>query len=754
MRSVFESKLVFVLTLTLLFAVITVSNGFFRAEAETYEILDQSFEFKTGGTVKIENGSGEIRVEVWAEELVHVTAKKVEPPGHAIALSDVSFLSTKNQINIRSKSTESNIRIDMVVYIPRNTNLRIVTTSGTVQVKGLIASAMVETQSGNIRLESPSSQDADVVVTTKNGTIKSALPIDAYGNPTNKSLQGKLGSGGNPMILRSAEGSITLAVLEKELDQDVATIPSAPPAYSSSDSSSSYRYNQDSLFGGGRDYDYGRNRDIVLGPNQSTLPPQTSQRRKQRQDDEPYTYGGSYGGNSPSSIPSGGNKRDNTDIFGSQKDDDESGSAVDVGNLGARADRQKGSKNDTGSIGVRIIPPPGASRRDDSDDTIYHNPASKPQSPRNIDPRPQNSGQYSDPSNSNRGGSLSRRSQQSDYSQPDDDYSAPNAPRDANRTVSSNPPNLRRNGDSSSDQRVGSLQKTASDDDDGTIKIDTKLVTMNVNVMDRSGRAVSNLKTENFQVFEDGVQQSISHFEPVNSPFNLVLLIDLSGSIIDKIDILRRAAIRFIEVTRPEDKVAIVTFTRSVQVVSDFTNDRQLLRQRLQYMHMPKGGTAFYESLWFTVAKLMQPVEGERNAVVLLSDGVDNSISVNYPIPSRVTFEQVLRKVQESSSIIFPIYLDTEFENVEQQIESPESYSIARRQLSVLAESSGGVFIRAAKVENLEGIYEKVAADLRTLYSVGYYPTNPNRDGSWRKIKVKVDKADVAVRTRRGYYAK
>src|SRR5262249_9663183 len=147
----------------------------------------------------------------------------------------------------------------------------------------------------------------------------------------------------------------------------------------------------------------------------------------------------------------------------------------------------------------------------------------------------------------------------------------------------------------------------------------------------------------------------------------------------------------------------------------------------------------FYEALWFTVSQVLKPVEGERNAIVLLSDGVDNSISVTYPIPSRVTFEQVLRKTQESGVLVFPIYLDTEFENVQQEIESPESYVLARRQLSALAEATGGVYIKAERVENLEGVYEKICADLRTLYSVGYYPTNAAKDGTWRKIKVKVD---------------
>ncbi|KAF0241810.1 MAG: von Willebrand factor type A domain-containing protein, partial [bacterium] len=141
-------------------------------QATKYEILDQSFEFKTGGTVKIENTSGEVKVEVWAEELVHVTAKKVEPPNTPVALSDVAFFNTKSQINIKSQPVEKTSRVDLSVFVPRNTSLRIITASGAVQIRGAVSSALVETSAGNIKLESPPSQDADVVMTTTSGAIK------------------------------------------------------------------------------------------------------------------------------------------------------------------------------------------------------------------------------------------------------------------------------------------------------------------------------------------------------------------------------------------------------------------------------------------------------------------------------------------------------------------------------------------------------------------------------------------------------
>ena len=104
---------------------------------------------------------------------------------------------------------------------------------------------------------------------------------------------------------------------------------------------------------------------------------------------------------------------------------------------------------------------------------------------------------------------------------------------------------------------------------------------------------------------------------------------------------------------------------------------------------------------------------------------------------------------------MFPIYLDTEYEEVfERGNSTSEAYAIARDQLDRLAELSGGKSFKAERVSDLSGVYKQVAAALRTVYSVGYYPTNPEKDGTYRRVRVVVNRPDAAVRTRRGYYAK
>lgn len=580
------------------------------------------------------------------------------------------------------------------MYVPRQTNLRIYS-KGSVYIRGAIASAYIETEKGDIKLESPASQDAELVLSTRDGVIQSSLHVTTYGQATVKHLQGKLGNGGNPVIGRTLEGNILLLPLENELDRDVATIPARDPNFDRPYSSQpSYRHDQ----GGYQDY--------YSNPSPSSAPRSLSSSPSST----PYTYGGSYGSNN--SI---------TDVFSNNKDlSDDSSNRTGISS-GTRQSDDK-TTNSLG-FGVRIIPPPSDTSPSNSSDTIYHD---RPRGTPNLTPR-----------------STSPSRGVNSNGAPTDPLFAGTTPRSTGTSTAR-----------SSTQPLFDSQPSLDDSDGETIKIDTNLVTLNVSVTDRSGRPVSDLRAEEFHIYEDGVEQTIAHFEPVSTPFNLILLVDLSGSIIDKIDILRRAITRFINITRPEDKIAIVTFTRTVQVVSELTNNRELLRQRLQYMHMPKGGTAFYEALWFTVTQIAKPVEHERTAIVIMSDGVDNSISINYPLPSRVTFDEVYRKLQESSVIVFSIYLDTELEVVSQQIEAPESYVLARKQLKALAEATAGVYIPAERVEHLEGVYEKIAADLRTLYSIGYYPTNSSKDGTWRKLKLKVDRKDLAVRTRKGYFAR
>jgi VWFA-related protein len=296
----------------------------------------------------------------------------------------------------------------------------------------------------------------------------------------------------------------------------------------------------------------------------------------------------------------------------------------------------------------------------------------------------------------------------------------------------------------------------ASDkDEDEAVSLKAALVNMNVSVTTRAGLALGNLKKEDFQITENGDNQSIEFFAPASTPFNLVLVIDLSGSIKDKLDIIKSAALKFLDVLGSQDKVAVVAFTDEIRVVSQLTSDRDELKRRIKAIERPQGGTAFYEAMWFSLVDTLRGTQGQRNAIVVLSDGVDSSMDRYNPMDSRVSFAQLSNRLEESDVIVFPIYLDTEYEEVfERGNSTSEAYAIARDQLDRLAEVSGGQRFKAEKAGDLAGVYKQVAAAIRTVYSIGYQPTNPEKDGTFRRIRVSVNKADAAVRARKGYYAK
>lgn len=298
-----------------------------------------------------------------------------------------------------------------------------------------------------------------------------------------------------------------------------------------------------------------------------------------------------------------------------------------------------------------------------------------------------------------------------------------------------------------------SPRRPRSEDSGDVITLEAPLVNVNVSVTDEHGKAVSDLQKQDFVIYEDGVQQQITHFSPVTAPFDLALLLDVSGSTESKLGVIRRAAQAFVDMIGPEDRMAVFAFARRVYEIAPFTNNRFLLKQSIQTIR-GGGGTAFYDALWRVLTEVERR-PGRRKAIVVMTDGVDNSIRQPWLFPTEHTFEELLARVQESDVLIYPIYLDTEYEMVvRQRRESPMSYALARRQLLALAEHSAGTLYRADTVEDLEGVYQRIADELRTIYSLAYSPINTARDGKWRTIRVKVLRPGVRVKARRGYYAR
>ena len=289
-----------------------------------------------------------------------------------------------------------------------------------------------------------------------------------------------------------------------------------------------------------------------------------------------------------------------------------------------------------------------------------------------------------------------------------------------------------------------------------TIRIDTDLVNLKVSVFSRERlQPAGALEQKDFAVFENGMPQEISFFASAETPFDLVLLLDLSGSTADKIGLIRKSSKRFVDAARPEDRIAIVTFTADIQVVSTLTSDRKALKKSIDDIEEPTGGTNFWDSLQFVLKHIVgqSRAENRRSAIVVMTDGVDNALPEVFGEGSLTTFDELMQVVRNADSIVLPIYLDTERES--NQNSTPKSaYVLARQQLGILASESGNVVYQARKVKDLNGVYEQVIRDLSTVYSIGYRPANRVSDGSWRAIKVQlVGHPDLAARAKRGYYA-
>ena len=290
-----------------------------------------------------------------------------------------------------------------------------------------------------------------------------------------------------------------------------------------------------------------------------------------------------------------------------------------------------------------------------------------------------------------------------------------------------------------------------------TIRIDADLVNLNVGVVNRkAGLVAGHLEQKDFAVFENGAPQEILFFASEDRPFDLVLLLDLSGSTVDKIGLIRKSATGFVDATRPADRIAILTFTAETLVVSKFTNDHNALRKSIAAIENPFGGTNFWDALRFVLEHIVgqSRVENRRSAVVVMTDGLDNALP-DVPGDGSVTsFEDLLTVVQRLDTIVLPIYLDTEKEQ-DKRGKLKDAYALARQQLAMLAAESGNEIYRARKVKDLEGVYQQVIHDLSTVYSIGYRPGNLVRDGSWRPVTVQlIGHPGLAVRARRGYYGK
>lgn len=287
------------------------------------------------------------------------------------------------------------------------------------------------------------------------------------------------------------------------------------------------------------------------------------------------------------------------------------------------------------------------------------------------------------------------------------------------------------------------------------IRVDSQLVSVNMSVVDRdTNRGVVGLTKSDFRLFENGTEQEILQFESASAPFDLVLLIDVSGSTRDVLTLIRAAAQRFVDAARPQDRIGVIAFAGKPTLVSSLTLDRDLLRRRIRQMETSGGDTKLYDAVDFEINQILaDPKNRRRTAIVVMSDGLDGSIDGVQGDGSRMRYRDLIGRVQEFDGVLYALWLNTEYESLSELDTQPEAFDAGHDRMKEMADAGGGVFYEVERLSDLAGAYERVVADLGTVYSLAYRPADKARDGKWRGIRISVDRPSAVARGKRGYYA-
>jgi Ca-activated chloride channel homolog len=293
-----------------------------------------------------------------------------------------------------------------------------------------------------------------------------------------------------------------------------------------------------------------------------------------------------------------------------------------------------------------------------------------------------------------------------------------------------------------------------------TVKINTDLVVTDALVISKkTGRVVGDLKREDFLLYEDNIQQEITHFSQDKLPLSIMLLLDVSGSVRPKLQQIQAGARYAMEQLKPEDEVAIMVFAGGAKLIQDFTKDRQLIEDKIAGIKNnplsfgARIGTRINEGVYQAAAHMDQATNSLSRRVII---GVtDNQSSA---IPTGHSGSQTLEQLYESESVVCGLIVQSDIlSGILGKARSPIGGLLGR--IDPFADKTGGEVMKA-KREDVASKLVELIGHLRARYTLGYTPANSNLDGKFRKLELKVTpqvearEGKVVVRTRQGYYAR
>jgi Ca-activated chloride channel family protein len=290
---------------------------------------------------------------------------------------------------------------------------------------------------------------------------------------------------------------------------------------------------------------------------------------------------------------------------------------------------------------------------------------------------------------------------------------------------------------------LSGLAAGQTEDASPRFNVDTTLVLIPVTVTDPSNRFVLGLRKADFHVFEDGVEQTVTHFSGEDAPLSIGLLFDASGSMDDKLRTSRKAAMQFLQTMNPQDEVFLIRFGDHAEVEAGFTHEIDQIQTKLAAIQ-PGGLTALLDAAEMGLRE-MKKATNTRKAILIVSDGGDNN--------SKYTSSQIQSLVREADVQVYAmgVFEPPLFSGLsKEEVTGPKL-------LGELAEQTGGRAFTASDPNDLPSVASRIGIELRNQYVLAYSPKNQAKDGKYRKVEVKVTQPpgipSLKVHWRLGYYA-